>query len=271
MSIFTANLASAPTHRPESLRLFPEEADALLQNLLQSRWQRLSSEYHDPLGMLFGNQARQWTAGWDATKSVLYLLLWETDSWQEKPLWSLYQDGQLIFQEEVGFSRSRSSILQQLMESKHLPFLDHNHFLEPLVDFRQDPAQRQQAGNVLAQTIIARPEVWDHLKEPFMQLLESGLHQSEWPVLDILKLHQVAHKVVLIDVLRQCVNSGLLRTQLENERLDQALSNLQTCYLALNNQIALLFKPALQKAHDDLQCVLAQGHWHSKPYSANRL
>lgn len=270
MSIFTANLASLHTPRSENLRLFPEEADALLQNLLQSKWQRLSSEYHDPLGMLFGNRARQWTAGWDTTKNAVYLLLWETDSWQEKPLWSFYQDGQLIFQEEDGFSRSRSAILQQLMESTRLPFLDHNHFLEPLIDFRQEPAQRQQAGNALAQTIIARPEVWDHLKEPLMQLLEAGLNQSEWPVLDILKLHQAAHKVVLIDVIRQCVNSGLLRTQLDHERLDQVLRNLQTYFLALSNQISLLFKPALEKAYDDLQRVLAQGNWRLKLYSANR-
>jgi hypothetical protein len=268
MSISTVNLASAATHRPESFRLFPEEADALLQNLLQSRWQRLSSEYHDPLGMLFGNRARQWTAGWDETQNALYLILWETDSWQEKPLWSLYQDGQLIFQEEDGFSRSRSAMLQQLMESTRLPFLDHSQFLKPLVDFSQEFLQRQQAGNALAQTIIARPEVWDHLKEPLMQVLEAGLIHPEWPVLDILKLHQVTHKVVLIDVIRKCVNSGLFRTQPEHERLDQVLSNLQACFLTLNSQISLLFKPALQKAHEDLQRLLAEGQW--RLYSGNR-
>src|SRR5687767_917844 len=85
-------LASEPSPPfPEtSTRLFPEEATELLKRLVRERWQRLSSEYDDPLGMLFGNRAKQWTAGWDPHSSVLYLLVWETDSWQEKPVWSLY-------------------------------------------------------------------------------------------------------------------------------------------------------------------------------------
>ncbi|WP_373533105.1 hypothetical protein [Vampirovibrio sp.] len=269
MSTFATHPAQANPQRPENTRLFPEEADALLQNLLQNRWQRLSSEYHDPLGMLFGNRARQWTAGWDTSKSTLYLLLWETDSWQNKPLWSFYQNGQLVFQEEDGFSKPRSAIFQQLMESKKLPFLDHAHFLEPLTDFRQAPSQRQQAGQRLAQTILARPEVWEHLKEPFLQALEADLNHPEWPLLDILKLHQVAHKVVLIDVIRQCVNAGLLRTQADQERLSQAVERLQNCFLALNNQISLLFKPALQKAHQALQNVLSDGHWLPQPHATN--
>lgn len=269
MSTFTPDQAQQQAHRPNNTRLFPEEVETLLRNLLQNRWQRLSSEYHDPLGMLFGNRAKQWTAGWDVEKSTLYLLFWETDSWQEKPFWSLYQNGTLIFQEEDGFSKNRSAILQELLESEHLPFLDATHFLEPLIDFRFSPDQRWQAGQALAQTIMARPEVFGYLKEPLLQTLETDLSNPDWPVLDILKLHRVAHKAVVVDIIRQCVNSGLFRAQKDTERLNQALDKLRADFSALEQRIAMLFQPALQRAHSDFKRVLTDGNWQARLYSAS--
>lgn len=236
----------------------------MLRSLLQSRWQRLSSEYDDPLGMLFGNRARQWTAGWDSDKKTLFLLVWETDSWQEKPVWSLYRDGQLIFQEEDGFSKSRSGIFHQLLESEALPFLDQARFLAPLTEFQYDVNQRRQAAQSLMHTIQARPEVFEHLKEPFLKGLEADANNPDWPVLDILKLHRVAHKTVLVNLARQCVLIGLFRTQEDQERVDKALRQLQEEFVALGQTISGLFAPALQEAQGELKRILRDGDWRAQ-------
>lgn len=253
--------------RQENARLFPAEAERLFQFLLQSRWQRLSSEYHDPLGMLFGNRAKQWTAGWDAEKQSFFLLIWETDSWQEKPIWSFYRDGKLIFQEEDGFSKTRSDLLHQLLESENLPFVNESTLLESLTDFRYEPLLRKRAAVALMATIQARPEIFDLLKEPLLVALEADLNNSDWPVLEILKLHRVAHKVILVDLIRQCLEMGLLRTQGEAQRVDRALNQLQNTFAVLRQRISGLFLPKLQVAHADLKVVLTQGNWRIRLHS----
>lgn len=247
----------------------------MLRSLLQNRWQRLSSEYDDPLGMLFGNRARQWTAGWspeqkEAEKKTLFLLVWETDSWQEKPVWSLYRDGQLIFQEEDGFSKSRSGVFHQLLESEALPFLDQSRFLAPLTDFRYDVNQRRQAAQILMRTIQARPEVFERLKDPFLKGLEADANNPDWPVLDILKLHRVAHKTVLVDLARQCVTIGLFRTQEDWERLDSALRQLEAEFAFLGQTISGLFAPALQEAQDEFTRILMDGDWRIQLQTGTR-
>ncbi len=261
MSAIYTHSQSESASPAQSPRLFPVEVDLLLQNLLNQKWQRLSSEYHDPLGMLFGNRARQWTAGWDADHENLYLLVWETDSWQEKPVWSLYQNGTLIFQEIEGFSKSRTQQFHQLLEGEHLPFIDHARFLEPLIDFRFEAQQRAQAGISLIQTILSRPEVFEHLKEPIFQALESDFDKPEWPLLDILKLHRVAHKHIFVELFRQCVQNGLLRAEKDRLRLDQALNHLQNEFKLLSTQLSFLFQSSFQQAQAALRNSLTQGNW----------
>lgn len=245
----------------ENKRLFPEEAERLLRFLVQNRWQRLSSEYHDPLGMLFGNRARQWTAGWDIDRQALFLLVWETDSWQEKPVWSLYQNGALIFQEEDGFSKTRSPLLHQLLESEHLPFINEQALLAPLVDFQSEALSRKNAATVLMDTIRQRPEIFDILKAPLLQTLEAELKDTDWPVLEILKLHRVVHKVILVDLMRQCTEMELFKTQADATRLIQALNQLQTAFDYLTVNISGLFLPSLQAANNDLKAILTHGNW----------
>lgn len=256
-----ASTTEAVQSASSTARLFPEEATVLLQTLVQQRWRRLSSEYHDPLGMLFGNRARQWTAGWDPTHQNLYLLIWETDSWQEKPVWSLYQDGALIFQEEEGFSKTRDSLFHQLLEGQNLPFLTQSQFLAPLVEFHFSPEQRQQTAQVLIQTFQTRPEVFDTLKAPLLEALERDFGNAEWPLLDILKLHRVAHKTLLVNLFRQCVQHGLIRTEKELQRLDGALNQLQTEFTELGQRISNLFMPALQASRNELKAIVTQGTW----------
>lgn len=261
LSTFERYTQESSKVRLANTRLFPAEAESLLRNLVKSGWWRLSSEYHDPLGMLFGNRAKQWTAGWDIETHSFLLLIWETDSWQEKPVWSFYRDGQLIFQEEDGFSKTRSHLLHQLLESESLPFINESALLEPLTDFRHDALFRKQAAVSLMAGIRARPEIFDLLKEPLLAALESDLDSEEWPTLEILKLHRVGHKVILVDLIRQCMEMGLLRTQEEAKRVERALRQLQAAFVILSRNISGLFLPKLRAAHMDFRTILTQGNW----------
>lgn len=240
-------------------RLFPQEADALLKALGESRWARLSSEYDDPLGMLFGNRARQWTAGWH--EQTLYLLVWETDSWQDKPVWSLYSNGSFIFQEEDGFSQNRSQWMHQLLESKKLPFIEYSKFLEPLLDYRYTEEQRQETTQALMNTLLARPEIFEPFKPALFGILETDLANPHWPLLEILKVHRLSQKLPIVDLFRQCVEAGFLRTAEDALRLTQSLSQLQENFNLQASQISFLFQPAYQTAHAQLQTILNQGLW----------
>lgn len=271
-SLYNAPPVAEPGNQPASpalgtpTRLFPEEADALLGHLVQSRWRRLSSEYDDPLGMLFGSRARQWTAGWDMESQALYLLVWETDSWQEKPVWSLYQNGTLIFQEEDGFSQNRSHWCHQLLESSKLPFMTHQQFLEPLVEFLYPEAMRHEACQSLLATILSRPEIFMQLKEPLFKALEADLGNPEWPVLEVLKIHRLAHKVPLVDLFRQFVESGLIRSEKDCVRLDEALGHLQAEFGQQTSQISSLFQSMFAKHAQALRQIVTQGTWRIKLY-----
>jgi hypothetical protein len=247
-----------------SVRLFPEEATELLKRLVRERWQRLSSEYDDPLGMLFGNRAKQWTAGWDPHSSVLYLLVWETDSWEEKPVWSLYRDGTLIFQEEDGFSQTRGNYLHQLLESEQLPFIGHSQFLEPLLDYRFVEPQRAKATQALLKTIQARPEIFANLKEPLFQALEAELRNQELPILEILKIHRLAHKNGLVDLFRHFVQDGFIRTAKDYARLDKALTLLQMDYAEQGPKISLLLQPIYLQAYNAFRQMMTSGTWRIK-------
>lgn len=260
-----------PTHEGHGplTRLFPEEADALLENLVKSRWRRLSSEYDDPLGVLFGSRTRQWTVGWHTESQSLYLLVWEIDSWQEKPVWSLYQNGTLVFQEENGFSQNRSQWCHQLLESTRLPFMTHQQFLEPLVEFLYPEVQRHQACHVLLNTILSRPEIFLQLKEPLFQALEADLHNPEWPVLEVLKIHRLAHKVPLVDLFRQFVENGLIRTEKDCLRLDEALNQLQTEFIEQGQQISSLFQSMYARHAQALRQIVTLGVWRIKLRKAN--
>jgi hypothetical protein len=254
-----------PTMEREPLaRLFPEEADTLLESLVKARWQRLSSEYDDPLGMLFGNRAKQWTAGWIPSQTALYLLIWETDSWQEKPIWSLYQDGTLIFQEEDGFSQNRGGWLHTLLESEKLPFLSHQQFLEPTLDFLYPESLRQQANQALLSTILARPEIFVQLQEPLFKALERDLGNPEWPTLEVLKLHRLAHKIPLINLFRQFVEKGLIRTEKDSIRLDSILSRLQQEFSEQGPKISPLFQAMYTKYDQTLRQIVTNGLWRIK-------
>lgn len=205
-------------------RLFPEEADALLERLCASGWNRVPEGYGDPLDMLFGHRFRQWTLGWDPEPGTadLWLLIWETDSWREKPVWNLYGNGRLVFQEEMGFSR-RGERFDLLLESARLPFISHQSFLSALTAFLHPEAQRKLACQALGETLTARPEIFPSLRESLFQLLETDLGNSQWPTLDVLKLHRLSCRIPVIGLFRRLAESGLLDRAEDQDRLEAAI------------------------------------------------
>jgi len=259
-SPFALKLVSAPVSR-EASPCTAEEAEALLQSLVRERWSRLSSEYDDPLDVLFANRVRQWTAGWGPTDGALYLLVWELQSWEQQPVWHLYRDGELIFRETEGVSKTRDMLLHQLMEAKQLPFASHAQFLEPLTRYGLPDEVRQLAAQALLDTILIRPEIFEHLKAPMFQALEAGLNDKTWPMLEMLKLHRLSHKNNLVWLFRHGVRTGLIRTLPDNLRLDTALTRLQEDYLHYGEQVPPMFQPAYEHAFQAFREIVTDGAW----------
>ncbi len=241
--------------------LQPEAAEALLVELRQNRWQRLRPEYDDPIGMLFNNQARQWTLGWNENQDALYLLVWETESWQEQAVWSLYRNGELLYQEADGGSRRRSDLCQALLESPLLPCVSALELLNPLTDFRYFEPQREVAAQMLIQTLQARPEVFQALTPPLLEALGAELHSPDWPVLDILKLHRVTHKLTVLSVVDAGLKQGWIRQPQDLRELRHRLDGLERAMAFLQGQLSLLFQPGLSQARHALSQLCAQRHW----------
>lgn len=240
------------------------DAQALLSTLQQERWPRLAVEYHDPLSMLFNQQAaRQWTLGWDHDQEKLYLLIWESIDWEKSAHWSLYCNGRLLYQEKDGHCKIRSRLCQSLLESPQLPVLEGKQLLYPLTDFRNAAQSQQQAAHSLIQTLKARPEVFESLKAPLLSALEHDLNNPNWPLLDILKLHRVTHKLALLLVFDSALQSGWLNRTIDQQRLLRAVSQLENTIDSLKSQLALLFQPWLTQTCQTLNRLLQQQHWQA--------
>jgi hypothetical protein len=147
--------------------------------------------------------------------------------------------------------------------------MTHQQFLEPLVEFLYPEVQRHQACHVLLNTILSRPEIFLQLKEPLFQTLEADLHNPEWPVLEVLKIHRLAHKVPLVDLFRQFVENGLIRTEKDCRRLDEALNQLQTEFIEQGQQISSLFQSMYARHAQALRQIVTLGVWRIKLRKAN--
>jgi hypothetical protein len=253
--------------------LSDEEADRLLGNLVQFRWSRLACQDADPLGMLFNDRAKQWTAGWEPQQQALLLLVWEIDSWQNKPKWSLYRNGQLIYQAVDGLTAQRRQWLNQLLEGPQPPFIDATEFLSRLSDFRFSEVQRRQAAEQLQQTVAIIPEIVEALKDALLTALETDLGNPEWPVLEVLKLHRLAHKNPLITLLRNWIQQGLMTDASDAVRFNRALNQLQQDYSIQSRKIQPLFQPSYQQAYQEFKILLtsvSNGLWQTPLRPAQR-
>lgn len=239
------------------------EADALLQELVLQRWARLSSEYDDPLGVLFTEKARQWTAGWGQDGN-LYLLVWELQSWEQKPLWCLYRNGALLYREEEGYTRSRSDLCQKLLESDQLPFLTHEQLLAEFSRYGADPGMVREAARHLLDSILGRPEIFTQLKEPLFAFLEADLGNPDWPLLEVMKLHRLSHKNPVVWLFQQFVKTGLMRLPSDLKRLDSALTRLQQDYTLYGSGVFPFMQPAYDAAFYAFRQILTDGSWRIK-------
>ncbi len=252
---------SQSSRLPGCAPLQPEAAESLLVELRQNRWRRLRAEYDDPLGMLFNNQARQWTMGWNENQDELYLLVWETESWQNQATWSLYCNGELLYQEADGGSKRRSALCQELLESPLLPCVSALELLSPLMDFRYFEPQREAAAQKFILALLARPEVFSTLKAPLLEALNAELGSLDWPVLDILKLHRVAHKLTLLRVFDVGLKQGWIRQPKDLRQFNQSLDSLERAMDTLQGQLSLLFQPGLAQARHTFSQIRGQRHW----------
>lgn len=264
-------IPSSTVQLPVPTLLQPEAAETLLVELRQSRWQRLRSEYDDPIGMLFNNQARQWTLGWNENQDDLYLLVWETESWQGQAVWSLYCNGELLYQEANGAAKRRNTLCQELLESPLLPHISALELLSPLMDFRYFEPQREAAAQKLIQTVLGRPEIFEAIKAPLLDALDAELSGMDWPVLDILKLHRVTHKLTLLSVFDAGLKQKLLKQPTDFQRLGQSLEKLELSMSTLQGQLALLFQPGLTQARQALSQLCRQKQWQVVTEGPNRV
>ncbi len=231
--------------------------DAILDYLMRARWQRLPAEYDDPLGMLFQNKASQWTIGWLEDSPNLFLLVWETPSWHEKALWRLYHNGALVLEEADGKSRFRSARLHQLLETPQDTNLQPDHLWSRIIGFQYTPDDRKAALIALMSTFIQRPGVAAALKPSLFGALESELDEIEWPVLDILKVHRLAHKNALLLLLNQLEQSGKV-TRLEQGRVERVIQCLQAQYQGLSAELTPMFAHYLETAYAELHIILTE-------------
>lgn len=248
------------TALPASGLLSEEEADRLLSNLVQARWRRLECQDADPLGMLFNDRAKQWTIGWEPQEQALLLLVWETDSWQNTPTWSLYRNGALIFQATEGQSLQRKHWFSQLLESPHLPTITPTEFLARLHDFRyaqEAPLAMQQ----ILQTMRVWPDLLETIQGALLDILEADLGKSEWPTLEVLKLHRLNHKTPIISAFQDWIQQGLITQPASLERLQPALQQLQQDYLTLGQSIQPLFHTSYQKDFQEFRALMTYCLW----------
>lgn len=237
-----------------------EDIDQLLSSLVQMRWRRFACQDADPLDMLFNDRGKQWTAGWDPKEQALLLLIWETDSWQNKPTWSLYRNGQLLLQHVEGQSIMRSHWLTQLLESTQLPILEPTEFISRLNDFRFTQEATLIAEQI-RQTITVFPELYSFLKNALFSLLETDLNNPEWPTLEVLKLHRVQHKNVLLPFFLDSLQQERLTNRTDIERFNTALLRLDQDYRILGQNIQPLFQAKYQQAAQEFKTIQNNCKW----------
>jgi hypothetical protein len=154
----------------------------------------------------------------------------------------------------------RSQWLTQLLESPQLPTLEATEFISRLSDFRfvqNAPMIAEQ----IRQTITAFPELYSYLKNALFSLLETDLNNPEWPTLEILKLHRVQHKNVLLPIFLDALQQGRLSNRTDIERFNTALLHLDEDYRTLGQTIQPLFQAKYQQAAQEFKTIQNNCKW----------
>jgi hypothetical protein len=243
--------------------LDPDALESLLHHLIGMKWRRLQPEYDDPIKMLMNQGTKQWTAGWAPRGNTLYLLTWESDSFEERAWWRFFENGALVFEEMDGQSKTRSALFNRLLESDELPFISHSQWFEPMLHYNHPAEWRYAAVQALLNSLMVRPEMLNTLKDSLFKALEFDLSNPQWPLLEVLKLHRLAHKSPLVWLFQQLVQMGFIRTLQDNARLDRALTLLQNDYAYFSVQVAPIFKSLFDQAYEEFRQLMTQGTWRT--------
>lgn len=239
-----------------------EAAEALMGELILSRWARLLPEYDDPLTMLYQAKdaapARHWTLGWFGVD--LYLLVWETDTWQGAPRWLLYINGRPVYSKVCNEDSLFHHYGQEILEGDRLPAISWERLLARLSDFSLPVEQRTQATQHLTHTLLNAPWLVSSLALPLAHALGANLNEP-WPTLDMLKLNRLAGKNTLIKVLAALVKSGLIQKPEHKLALSRALNHVELAYRELAGIISPLLQDTYQEAFKTFQNTVNEGFW----------
>ncbi len=247
---------------PDSL--LKMDAPDVIRQIITERWSRLAFEFEDPLDLLYSKSGCQWTAGWqpstpDNPVGSVFLLMWETVSWETPPIWTLYIDGMQVYQGEDELSNPVASLCRQILDGEKFPQLTYGQFFQRVQDFTAPSSHRAEAADRILKTLLVRPEIISALKEPLFLLLEAPLPTQTLP--DLLKIHHLEAKNQVVRLFRALVEQDKLPLKEDRQRLHGALVKLQTEYQQLKPTLLDLFKPRLELALQQFRKEITQGMW----------
>lgn len=262
---------SAGLHQGEHNPCLEQEVVQLLQQWQSQKWPSLSADYVDPLEMLFGNRATQWTAAWQESGKNFYLLIWSTESWQETPSWFVYRNGSLLFQQAEGVSKRIDRLCQGLLDHPQLPVLNEASFITSLFIKPLDIAGALQTARTVWQTMKIFQPLWHRFKAPMLEVLEANLNQTAIPALpDLQKLQQLDSNLPLLWLIQQACFSRLLQEPTDLARLLRLLSQMGHAYKTLALSISAVMLPALSLSQDRFRLLLATERWFIRLHQAEQ-
>lgn len=267
----SASTLSPSSPSTEGLKIAP-----LVEILIRQHWPRLRAEYDHPLNVLYQSEEqplRQWTMGWGVPGSenplgALYLLIWQADRFQNAT-WQLYQDGVLLL-ETPDDPTSASRHCRTLLEGEHLPVLEPLDLLRRLTEYQIAPDLRERAADLLGVAMAAFPFIFEHFRPALLTLLAEDLDNPHWPTLDILKLHRLSQKTVLVRLLKDGLERGQPMPPQERQRLNHLLEQLRWQYDLLGHELHPLFLPAYGEEYQRFRALLTDGVWRIRLAKASK-
>ncbi len=253
--------ALSQTPPPPAPLLPDREAARLLQRLLKSGWQRLSPEYDDPLNMLYDRPATEWTMGWDPADASLYLVLWEKTSWLKQRHWVLCINGQRRYVCKDTPLSPLAGHFRRLLEGDARVFQTPDAFLEPVTDYGIPLEQRELRAEHLLRTLKMVPAAWPVLREPFLSLLGRDLGHDNWPTLDVMKIHRLDQKILLIHCLKALVQEFIIASRQEKHRIHTLIEQVHFEYERLGRVITRLMRPEYEASYRRFRHLISGGFW----------
>ena len=88
--------------------------------------------------------------------------------------------------------------MKELFEGPQLETVSLKQLLSPLTSYQIPREHREYRVEVIADTAKAYPAILSALKTSLLTLLREELGISEWPMLDLMKIHRLDQKTILL-------------------------------------------------------------------------